>query len=143
MASDGCAGSSPASSTAKSLCKSSIYGGFFYAYSPRYCQHSYHYLLLFRGVLHRLCKPEFTMKATVNVLCYRSKTLSNGEHPLMICVCKNRKRLPIVSTIQICKSISLILIILTIGTDSQMQYNFFISTIISVPLKFGSSFVTY
>ena len=32
------------------------------------------------------------MKATVNVLCYRSKTLSNGEHPLMICVCKDGKR---------------------------------------------------
>ena len=32
------------------------------------------------------------MKATVNVLCYRSKTLSNGEHPLMICVCKSGKR---------------------------------------------------
>lgn len=32
------------------------------------------------------------MKATVNVLCYRSKTLSNGEHPLMICVCKEGKR---------------------------------------------------
>ena len=32
------------------------------------------------------------MKATVNVLCYKSKTLKNGEHPLMICVCKDRKR---------------------------------------------------
>ena len=32
------------------------------------------------------------MNATVNVLCYRSKTLSNGEHPLMICVCKDGKR---------------------------------------------------
>ena len=32
------------------------------------------------------------MKATVNVLCYRSKILSNGEHPLMICVCKDGKR---------------------------------------------------
>lgn len=32
------------------------------------------------------------MKATVNVLCYKSKTLKNGEHPLMVCVCKNRKR---------------------------------------------------
>lgn len=32
------------------------------------------------------------MKATVNVLCYKSKTLSNGEHPLMICVCKDGKR---------------------------------------------------
>lgn len=32
------------------------------------------------------------MKATVNVLCYKSKTLRNGEHPLMICVCKSGKR---------------------------------------------------
>ena len=32
------------------------------------------------------------MKATVNVLCYKSKTLSNGEHPLMICLCKDNKR---------------------------------------------------
>lgn len=32
------------------------------------------------------------MKATVNVLCYKSKTLKNGEHPLMICVCKEGKR---------------------------------------------------
>ncbi len=27
------------------------------------------------------------MAITVNVLCYKSKTLGNGEHPLMICVC--------------------------------------------------------
>ena len=32
------------------------------------------------------------MNATVNVVCYRSKTLANGEHPLMISVCKNKKR---------------------------------------------------
>jgi integrase len=32
------------------------------------------------------------MNATVNVLCYKSKTLSNGEHPLMIRVCKNGKK---------------------------------------------------
>lgn len=32
------------------------------------------------------------MNATVNVLCYKSKTLSNGENPLMICVSKNGKR---------------------------------------------------
>ncbi len=32
------------------------------------------------------------MKATVNVLCYKSKTLSNGEHPLMIRVCKDGKK---------------------------------------------------
>lgn len=32
------------------------------------------------------------MNATINVLCYKSKTLSNGENPLMICVSKNGKR---------------------------------------------------
>lgn len=32
------------------------------------------------------------MSETIKVLCYKSKTLSNGEHPLMVCVCKNGKR---------------------------------------------------
>jgi len=32
------------------------------------------------------------MNATVNVLCYRSKTLSNGEHPLMLRICKDSKK---------------------------------------------------
>jgi len=32
------------------------------------------------------------MSCTVNVLCYKSKTLSNGEHPLMLCVSKDSKR---------------------------------------------------
>lgn len=32
------------------------------------------------------------MEATVKVLCYKSKTLANGEHPLMVCVRKDRKR---------------------------------------------------
>lgn len=45
-----------------------------------------HYILL------RLCKPEHRMSKTIKVLCYKSKTLSNGEHPLMLCVCKDRKR---------------------------------------------------
>jgi len=31
------------------------------------------------------------MNATVNIVCYKSKTLSNGEHPLMIRVAKNNK----------------------------------------------------
>jgi len=31
------------------------------------------------------------MIATVNVVCYKSKTLSNGEHPLMIRIIKDRK----------------------------------------------------
>ncbi len=29
------------------------------------------------------------MTETIKVLCYKSKTLSNGEHPLMLCVCKD------------------------------------------------------
>ena len=32
------------------------------------------------------------MNATVNVVCYKYKILSNGEHPLMIRVCKNNKK---------------------------------------------------
>lgn len=32
------------------------------------------------------------MNATVNVLCYKSKTLANGEHPLMLRVCKDGKK---------------------------------------------------
>ena len=31
------------------------------------------------------------MNATVNILCYRQKTLKNGNHPLMIRVTKNKK----------------------------------------------------
>ena len=32
------------------------------------------------------------MNATVNVVCYTSKTLSNGEHPLMLRICKDGKK---------------------------------------------------
>lgn len=32
------------------------------------------------------------MVTTVNTLCYKSKTLSNGEHPLMIRICKDGKK---------------------------------------------------
>lgn len=31
------------------------------------------------------------MKATVNAVCYKSKTLKNGEHPIMLRVCKQGK----------------------------------------------------
>ena len=32
------------------------------------------------------------MNETIKVLCYKSKTLSDGKHPLMLCVCKDKKR---------------------------------------------------
>lgn len=32
------------------------------------------------------------MNVTANIVCYKSKTLSNGEHPLMIRICKNGKK---------------------------------------------------
>ena len=32
------------------------------------------------------------MNATVNIVCYKQKTLKNGEHPLMIRVCKKNKK---------------------------------------------------
>lgn len=31
------------------------------------------------------------MNASISVICYKSKTLSNGEHPLMLRVTKDRK----------------------------------------------------
>lgn len=33
------------------------------------------------------------MDAGVNILCYKSKTLANGAHPLMIRVCKDGKEI--------------------------------------------------
>ena len=32
------------------------------------------------------------MNATINIICYKQKTLKNGEHPLMIRVCKGGKK---------------------------------------------------
>ena len=32
------------------------------------------------------------MSATVNIVCYRRKALSNGEYSLRLCICKDRKR---------------------------------------------------
>ena len=32
------------------------------------------------------------MKETIKVVYYKSKTLANGELPLMICVCKDNRR---------------------------------------------------
>lgn len=32
------------------------------------------------------------MNATITVVCYKSKTLSNGEHPLMLRICKDGKK---------------------------------------------------
>ncbi|HCL17616.1 MAG TPA: hypothetical protein DHW44_01370 [Odoribacter splanchnicus] len=31
------------------------------------------------------------MNASISVVCYKSKTLSNGEHPLMLRITKDRK----------------------------------------------------
>ncbi len=36
-------------------------------------------------------KPKSKMKATISVICYKSKTLANGEHPLMLRITQNRK----------------------------------------------------
>ena len=32
------------------------------------------------------------MNTTINVRCCKSKVLANGEHPLMLCITKDRKR---------------------------------------------------
>jgi hypothetical protein len=46
---------------------------------------------VFNGIPKPISKPKKPMSATVNIICYKSKTLSNGEHPLMIRVSKNSK----------------------------------------------------
>ncbi len=33
------------------------------------------------------------MSATIEIVCFKSKTLANGEHPLMIRVCKDKKKI--------------------------------------------------
>jgi len=32
------------------------------------------------------------MNVTANIVCYRSKTLANGERPLMVRICKDGKK---------------------------------------------------
>jgi hypothetical protein len=32
------------------------------------------------------------MDATISVICYKSKTLANGEHPLMLRIAQNGKQ---------------------------------------------------
>ena len=48
------------------------------------------------GLCKPLCKPrcklKMKMSTTVSIMCYKSKTLKNGEHPLMLCITKDRKR---------------------------------------------------
>ena len=38
-----------------------------------------------------MCKLKI-MSETLNILCYKSKVLKNSESPLMLCICKDRKR---------------------------------------------------
>jgi len=42
------------------------------------------FTVVYKGSCKPRCKPEIHMNATVNVICYKQKTLSNGEHPLML-----------------------------------------------------------
>ncbi len=37
-------------------------------------------------------KPENHMAASISILCYKSKMLANGAHPLMIRVCKDGRK---------------------------------------------------
>ena len=51
------------------------------------------FILWFFVVWGHLFKPRFkptlAMNASISVVCYKSKTLSNGEHPLMFRISKD------------------------------------------------------
>jgi len=49
-------------------------------------------LIGFRGVKRTKLNRELNRETMVNVLCYKSKTLKNGENPLVIRVCKDGKK---------------------------------------------------
>ena len=46
----------------------------------------------FKAVVSTKMSTVNQMSETVNIVCYKWKTLSNGEYPLMLCICKDRKR---------------------------------------------------
>lgn len=46
---------------------------------------------VFGGLFKPVFKPRITVNATVEVICYKSKVLNNGNHPLMLRVTKDRK----------------------------------------------------
>ena len=46
---------------------------------------------VFGGLFKPVFKPKITVNATVEVICYKSKVLNNGNHPLMLRVTKDRK----------------------------------------------------
>ena len=46
----------------------------------------------FNFELNRELNQKKQMQATVNILCYKSKILKNGESPLMIRICKDGKK---------------------------------------------------
>lgn len=48
--------------------------------------------LILAAELNRELNQVNRMNVTANIVCYKSKTLSNGEHPLMIRVCKDGKK---------------------------------------------------
>ena len=48
--------------------------------------------LILATELNRELNQVNRMNVTANIVCYKSKTLSNGEHPLMIRVCKDGKK---------------------------------------------------
>ncbi len=46
----------------------------------------------FLTIVNRDVNQIYIMKASISVVCYKSKTLSNGENPLMLQISKDGKR---------------------------------------------------
>lgn len=48
--------------------------------------------MVFRATCKPGCKPVYVIGASISVVCYKSKTLANGENPLLNKISKNGKR---------------------------------------------------